>query len=76
MLPLVRLLRSKPVVDELQRTVKGMNKSNWKTSLPGVLTCVLALALIWAPPEYREKLLATQAALVGVGLVAAKDHDK
>jgi len=49
---------------------------NWKTNLTGILTCVMALALIWAPSQYQPKIQATVAALAGIGLISAKDNNK
>jgi hypothetical protein len=72
---LPKLIKSKKYVDEIERDVKGMTKKNWKTSLVGAITCLIALATIWAPSNYQGKIAATAIALSGVGLVAAKDHN-
>lgn len=71
---LPKLIRSKPIADQLEKDVKTMNKTNWKTSLAGAIVCALALAKIWAPADYQQKIQETSLALAGVGLVAAKDH--
>ncbi len=73
---LPKLLKSKKYVDEIEKDAKTMTKMNWKTSLVGIVTCVIALATIWAPADYQGKIQATAAALAGVGLIAARDHDK
>lgn len=43
----------------IEREVKAMKKPNWKTSLVGIVTCLLPLAMIWAPAEYEAKVQAT-----------------
>ena len=72
---LPKLLKSKPYVDEIEKDAKTMNRTNWKTTLVGIISCGIALATIWAPPQYQTKIAATATALAGVGLVAAKDHN-
>lgn len=72
---LPKLIKSKKYVDEIEGDFKSMNKSNWKTTIVGVITCGIALATIWAPSSYQGKIQATAAALAGVGLIASKDHD-
>lgn len=73
---LPKLIKSKKYVEEIEDDVKHMTKANWQTTLVGVVTCVVALATIWAPVEYQGKIAATATALAGVGLVASKDHNK
>jgi hypothetical protein len=72
---LPKLMRSKPVIDQVQQEVKTMKLSNWKTTLLGLIAAGISLAQIWAPPALQPKIQATAVALAGVGLVAAKDHN-
>lgn len=72
---LSKLIKSQPLVDQLEKDVKTMNKSNWKTTIVGIISAGIALSQIWAPARYQGKINATAVALAGVGLVAAKDHD-
>ena len=69
----LKLLRSKKYVNEIEKDVKSMNKSNWRTSVCGVVAALVALSQIWAPPTYQARINATAAALVAVGLIKAKD---
>lgn len=48
-------------------------KTNWKTTLFGVLTIISALAPIWAPAEIAHKIQATTAVFTGSGLIFSKD---
>lgn len=73
---LLRLIKSKPLVDQLEKDVTTMSKTNWQTNTLGALTLALALAQIWAPAKWQPQLQKTTAALAGVGLIAAKDHNK
>lgn len=73
---LTKLIRSKPLIDGLEKDVNTMNKSNWRTNLIGAITLVIALATIWAPAQFQSKIQATAAALAGAGLIAAKDGNK
>ena len=50
--------------------------ANWKTTLLGVVGVLVALATIWAPPQYQARIVATGVAITGSGLLAAKDSDK
>ncbi|MGO9260314.1 MAG: hypothetical protein ACLQU1_29005 [Bryobacteraceae bacterium] len=50
--------------------------ANWKTTILGVAGVLVALATIWAPPEYQARIVATGVAITGSGLLAAKDNDK
>jgi len=50
--------------------------TNWKTSAIGVVGLLMALATVWAPPEYQAKIIATGVAITSSGLLAAKDADK
>ena len=72
---LPKLIRSEPLVDGIEKDLRTMNKSNWKTTTVGIISALIALSQIWAPPQYQQKITATAAALAGVGLVASKDHD-
>lgn len=72
---LSKLIKSKPLVDQIEKDAKGMNKANWKTTVVGIISAGIALSQIWAPAQYQGKINATAVALAGVGLVAAKDHD-
>ena len=49
---------------------------NWKTTVVGVAGLFVALATIWAPPQYQARIVATGVAITSSGLLAAKDHDK
>jgi hypothetical protein len=49
---------------------------NWKTTVVGVAGLLVALATIWAPPQYQARIVATGVAITSSGLLAAKDHDK
>jgi hypothetical protein len=70
-----KLLKSKPILGKIEVEVHGMNKTNWKTTIVGIITCGLALAQIWLPKEYQERINGTAIALAGAGLIASKDHD-
>lgn len=70
-----KLLKTEKLATEVEKDINSMNKSNWKTNLTGILTAVFALALLWAPAQYQEKIQATASILAGIGLVAAKDHN-
>ena len=73
---LPKLIKSRPMIDGLEKDFKTMNKSNWKTNTIGAITLVVALAGIWAPSSFQPKVQATAAALASVGLIAAKDGDR
>lgn len=49
---------------------------NWKTTVVGLVGVVVALATIWAPPQYQSRIVATGVAIASSGLFAAKDSDK
>jgi hypothetical protein len=78
----IKLWKSKKYIEEIQKDLNNMSQTNWKTSLFGIISCVIALALIWAPAEFQQKLLDTQSqltvlfSLLGVGLILSKDHNK
>jgi len=48
--------------------------SSPRTSALGILALALALASIWAPPQYQQKIQATAAAIGASGLLVAKDQ--
>ena len=73
--PVTKLFKTKQIADKLDKDLSGMNKSNWKTNTIGAIVLLLTLASIWAPPQYQDSIRKTEAALVGVGLVAAKDFN-
>ncbi len=50
--------------------------SNWKTTVLGAVGVLVALATIWAPPQYQARIVATGVAITSSGLLAAKDNDK
>jgi hypothetical protein len=50
--------------------------TNWKTTVVGVAGLLVALAAIWAPPQYQSRIIATGVAITSSGLLAAKDGDK
>jgi hypothetical protein len=50
--------------------------ANWKTTLLGLVGVLVALATIWAPPQYQARIVATGVAITSSGLLAAKDNDK
>lgn len=68
-----KLIKTQKAINEMEKTVN--RATNWKTSICGFLTLGITLALLWAPPQYQDKLIKTQAALIGAGLLMAKDHD-
>lgn len=72
---LPKLIKSKPLLDKLQKEVQTMSKSNWKTNTLGAIALVIGLAQIWAPASYQPNINKTVAILTGVGLLAAKDAD-
>jgi hypothetical protein len=49
-----------------------MNKSNWRTSLHGIIAGCLMLATIWLP-QYHAELIGTAGAFVAMGLISAGD---
>jgi hypothetical protein len=78
----IKLIKTEEIAGQVQKAINSMNKTNWKTNTFGIISCLLAVAVIWAPPEYVHKLMSTQAqlatlaSLLGAGLLASKDHDK
>lgn len=70
-----KLIKSKPLVEGLQKDLTTMNKTNWKTNTLGAIALVIGLAQIWAPPAWQKQIQATSGVLAGAGLIAAKDHD-
>ena len=50
--------------------------ANWKTTLIGAVGLLIAVATVWAPPEYQARIVATGVAITSSGLLAAKDNDK
>jgi len=50
--------------------------ANWKTTAVGIVGLVVALATVWAPPQYQARIVATGVAITSSGLLAAKDNDK
>ena len=68
-----KLIRSKPIVDNLEREVKSMNPTNWRTTLHGIAAGVLMLASIWAPAEWHDRIEGTAGAFVMMGLISAAD---
>ena len=50
--------------------------ANWKTTLVGSVGLLVAVASIWAPPQYQARIIATGVAITSSGLLAAKDSDK
>lgn len=72
-LMLGRLRQTQRAVKQFERSLKVKQRS-WRTTLAAYITLVLALALIWAPAEHREKIEATQAAVIAAGLIAARDN--
>ncbi|HTX34568.1 MAG TPA: hypothetical protein VME43_06085 [Bryobacteraceae bacterium] len=50
--------------------------ANWKTTVVGTVGVLVALATIWAPPQYQARIVATGVAITSSGLLAAKDNDK
>lgn len=71
-----KYLKSKPLIDQAERDIKTMNKSNWKTNTLGLITLALALANIWAPASYKQQLQETAGAFAGAGLMVAADSRK
>jgi hypothetical protein len=77
-----KLIKTEELAGKIQKAINTMNKSNWKTNTFGIISCALAVAIIWAPPDMVHKLMSTQtqlatlASLLGVGLLASKDYDK
>lgn len=77
-----KLVRTESLANQLQKEINTMNKTNWKTNTFGIAAVVFAIAIMWAPPQYVQKLKETQAqmailaGLVGGGLIAAKDGNK
>jgi hypothetical protein len=51
-------------------------RENWKTTAMGVAGLVVALATVWAPPQYQARIIASGVAIASSGLLAAKDADK
>lgn len=49
---------------------------NWKTSAPGLVGLLVGLSAIWLPPAWAAKVSASGIAIMGCGLLAAKDADK
>lgn len=76
MLNPIKLFKSKPYIDGLEKDVTTMNKSNWRTNAIGIITLLLGLAGLWAPANMQSKVQATTALFAGAGLVAAKDGNK
>jgi hypothetical protein len=72
---LPKLIKSKPMVDGLQKDFSTMNRTNWKTNTLGAIALLIGLAQIWAPPAWQKKIQQTAVALTGVGLLAAKDNN-
>jgi len=50
--------------------------ANWKTTVVGAVGLCVALATIWAPPQYQARIIATGVAITSSGLLVAKDNDK
>jgi hypothetical protein len=50
--------------------------TNWKTTVIGAIGLLVALATVWAPPQYQARIIATGVAITSSGLLAAKDSDK
>jgi hypothetical protein len=70
---LKRVIKSKPVVDQLEGEVKQMNPTNWRTTVHGVVIGLLMLASIWAPAEYQPLITKTSMAFVAMGLFTSAD---
>jgi len=51
---------------------------NWRTSIPGIFAALLAAGSFFGavPPEQQNAVLQLALAILGGGLVAAKDHNK
>lgn len=73
---LPKLIKSKPMVDHMEKDFRTMNKTNWKTNTIGIITLAVGLAALWAPSQYQPKIAKTATLLAGAGLLAAKDNDK
>jgi hypothetical protein len=63
---------SVPIERKLREEIHGMNKSNWRTSLHGIIAGCLMLATIWLP-QYHAELIGTAGAFVAMGLISAGD---
>lgn len=70
-----KLLKTEKLATEIEKDINTMKPSNWKTNVTGILTAVVALALLWAPTQYQAKIQATAGILAGIGLIAAKDSN-
>ncbi len=71
---LPKLIKSKGPVEQIETLSEGLTMKNWKTSLAGIASCLVALGLIWAPPEYQPKIQATAAALAGRARCVRANH--
>jgi len=49
---------------------------SWKTTLLGIVGLLVAVASVWAPPQYQSRIVATGVAITSSGLLAAKDSDR
>lgn len=72
----LNLLRTEKLATDIQKDLKTMNRTNWKTNTCAALTAALMIASIWAPADIQAKIHNTEIALASVGLFAAKDGDK
>jgi len=70
---LKKLIKSKPIVDEMESEVRQMNPSNWKTTMHGIIFGSLMLASIWVPHDWQAKVQATASAFAMMGLISAAD---
>jgi hypothetical protein len=70
-----KLIKSEPLIDGLEKDLKTMNKSNWKTNTVGAIALIIGLAQLWAPANLQAKIQQTAVVLTGAGLLAARDNN-
>ena len=51
--------------------------SSWQTSTAGAIVATMfVIALLWAPPQYKDKIQSTAVAISTVMLAISKDYNK